>query len=64
MWRFRKTKQLGPVKVSITRRGLGFSLGVGHLPIRVGTTAAGKKYVTLRLPGTGISYTHFIGGKD
>ncbi len=51
---YRKSVNLGPFRVNLSKSGLGYSLvGSGF---RVGTTARGKKYTSFSIPGTGIGY--------
>lgn len=44
---------LGPFRVNLTRRGVGWS--VGGRGFRTGTSATGRKYSTFSVPGTGMS---------
>ncbi len=60
-WQFRKTKSFGPLRLTVTRRGVGTSVGAG--PLRVGVGADGKARRTIRIPGTGIFNTKVLGGK-
>jgi len=52
--RFRKSINVGPFRVNISRSGVGYS--VGTRGFRVGQSARKKRYVTASLPGTGLSY--------
>jgi len=51
-WTFRKTHNLGPLRLTFTPAGMSVSLGAG--PIRYTRSADGKTWRTLRIPGTGI----------
>jgi hypothetical protein len=51
---YRKSVNLGPFRVNLSKSGLGSS--VGGRGFRVGTTARGKKYTSFSVPGTGIGY--------
>ena len=51
---YRKSVNLGPFRVNLSKSGLGYS--VGGRGCRVGTTARGKKYASFSIPGTGIGY--------
>jgi len=44
---------LGPFRVNLSRRGVGWS--VGGRGFRTGTSATGRKYSTFSVPGTGMS---------
>jgi hypothetical protein len=51
---YRKSVNLGPFRVNLSKSGLGYS--VGGRGFRVGTTARGKKYTSISIPGTGVGY--------
>jgi hypothetical protein len=51
---YRKSVNLGPFRVNLSKSGLGYS--VGGRGFRVGTTARGKKYTSFSIPGTGLGY--------
>jgi hypothetical protein len=51
---YRKSVNLGPFRVNLSKSGLGYS--VGGRGFRVGTTARGKKYTSFSIPGTGVGY--------
>ena len=53
-WSFRKSVGLGPFRVSVSKSGVGYS--VGGRGFRVGTNAKGRRYSTFSIPGTGLSY--------
>jgi Protein of unknown function (DUF4236) len=53
-WNWRKSFNLGPVRTSVSKNGVGTS--IGFLGFRVGVNPDGKKYVSFGLPGTGIYY--------
>ncbi len=52
--RFRKSINLGPLRINLSKSGIGFSLGVKGF--RITRSAKGKTSATVSLPGTGISY--------
>ena len=52
--RFRKSINFGPLRVNISKSGVGYS--VGNKYARITHTADGKKRTTLNIPGTGLSY--------
>ncbi|MCL2533161.1 MAG: DUF4236 domain-containing protein [Nocardiaceae bacterium] len=60
MVQFRKSKKLGPVRLTVSTRGVGISAGAG--PLRVSRGADGKVRRTVRIPGTGIYDTKVISG--
>lgn len=51
---FRKSAKVGPFRVTLSKSGVGFS--VGGKGFRTGVTSRGKRYSTFSLPGTGLSY--------
>lgn len=57
-WQFRKSKTFGPIRLSVSKRGLGVSAGAG--PVRISQGADGKTRRTIRVPGTGIFNTKVI----
>ncbi|MBW8482374.1 DUF4236 domain-containing protein [Actinomadura sp. PM05-2] len=57
-WSYRKSFKMGPVKINLSRHGVGHS--VGGRAGRVTTSADGRKTMTLRIPGTGISWRRQI----
>lgn len=54
-FRFRKSVNLGPFRVNLSKSGIGYS--VGSKGFRVTKKAAGGTRTTASIPGTGISYT-------
>lgn len=54
-WSFRKSVNLGPFRVNMSRSGLGYSVGAGGF--RTGVRANGRRYSSVSIPGTGIRYT-------
>lgn len=59
-WRYRKALNFGPLRLNLSKRGLGASLGAG--PFRIGRSATGRRYRSIRIPGTGISH-HTTAGR-
>lgn len=51
-WSFRRPINLGPLRINLSKRGAGFS--VGSRGLRVGHDASGRNYSQLSIPGTGI----------
>lgn len=60
--RFRKSVKMGPVRVNLSKSGVGYS--VGGKGFRVTKRADGKVQTTASIPSTGISYTETIGGNS
>ena len=58
-WRYRKRVRLGPLNINLSRRGVGTSWGVPGF--RVTHSANGRRYLTLSLPGTGLSWQKTLG---
>jgi hypothetical protein len=53
-WSYRKNVNLGPFRVNISKAGLGYS--VGAKDFRVGVNARGRRYESITIPGTGLTY--------
>ena len=53
--KFRKSVKMGPVRVNLSKSGVGYS--VGGKGLRVTKKAGGGTRTTAKIPGTGISYT-------
>jgi hypothetical protein len=51
-WRFRKSIKLGPLRLNLSKSGIGTSIGVRGF--RVGTDAKGRSYTAASIPGTGL----------
>ncbi len=52
--RFRKSINIGPLRINFSKSGIGFSIGVKGF--RVSRSARGRASATVSLPGTGLSY--------
>ena len=50
---FRKTFKIGPINLSISKTGVGISLGKGG--VRIGANTNGRKQISASIPGTGIT---------
>jgi hypothetical protein len=61
-FRFRKTKKAGPFRLSLTKRGIGWSVGNKYIGYSHG--ASGRNSLRASIPGTGISYFANIGRKS
>ncbi|MDI9404127.1 MAG: DUF4236 domain-containing protein [Limnohabitans sp.] len=51
---FRRSVNLGPFRVNLSRGGVGWS--VGGRGLRTGRSAQGRRYTTISIPGTGVGY--------
>ena len=62
-WNFRRSIRLGGLRINLSRRGAGYSLGVPG--IRFGKDATGREYRAYSIPGTGLySRTYSRGGTN
>lgn len=53
-WSYRKSINLGPFRVNISKSGVGYS--VGGAGFRTGTSSRGRRYSSFSIPGTGLRY--------
>ena len=60
-FRFRKSVKAGPFRMTVSKSGIGYS--VGGKGFRVTKKAKGGIRTTASLPGTGISYSQDYGGR-
>jgi hypothetical protein len=60
-FRFRKSIKAGPLKINMSKSGIGYS--VGTKGARITKTAKGKTRVSANIPGTGVSYSTSVGKK-
>jgi hypothetical protein len=51
-WNWRKRLNFGPARINLSKKGIGYSLGVPGF--RMGQDAKGKRYKQISIPGTGI----------
>ncbi len=51
---FRRSLNVGPFRVHLSRGGLGWS--VGGRGLRTGQSSRGRRYTTVSIPGTGVGY--------
>lgn len=51
-WRFRKSKNFGPIRTTVSKKGVGTSFG--FLGFRFGVSPDGRKYWSFGIPGTGL----------
>ena len=50
-WRFRRTFNIGPIRFTLEKTGIGISIGTRGL--HIGRSPNGKLYVSAGIPGTG-----------
>ena len=60
-WRFRKSIKLGPLRLNLSKSGVGTSIGVRGF--RVGKDARGRSYTAASIPGTGL-YSRTYSSQD
>ena len=53
-WNFRKSISLGPFRLNFSKSGLSYSFGM--FGWRTGVNAKGKRYNSMSIPGTGVSW--------
>ena len=53
-WSYRKSVNLGPFRVNLSKSGVGYSLGGAGF--RTGRSARGRRYTSFSIPGTGLRY--------
>ncbi len=58
-WNWRKRFNFGPFRINLSRRGIGYSVGVPGF--RVGQDAKGQNYTQTSVPGTGIYKRDYSG---
>ncbi len=51
-WRFRRSVGFGPLRINLSKSGVGVSAGIRG--IRIGRDSRGRDYSHLSIPGTGI----------
>lgn len=61
-WIFRKIFKSGPFRTTISKKGVGISWGVSFF--RIGISPTGRKYFTVRVPGTGLYYIKYLSGEN
>lgn len=51
-WNFRRSVNLGPLRINASKSGIGYS--IGGRGFRIGKDSKGRTYTAASLPGTGI----------
>lgn len=54
-WSWRKSVNFGPFRVSLSKSGVGYSIGAPGF--RTGVRPNGRRYTRVSIPGTGIYHT-------
>jgi len=58
-WSYRKSVNLGPFRVNLSKSGVGYS--IGGRGFRTGVRGDGRRYTSVSIPGTGLRYTKTAG---
>jgi len=58
MFRFRKMFGRGPLRFTLTKRGLGWRLG--NRFVRYGVSPDGRRYISFGIPGTGLYWIKYL----
>jgi hypothetical protein len=61
-WRVRRVFSTGPFRLNLSRRGVGWSIGVPGL--RYGRSAVGTPYISVGFPGLGLYWFKYFGHDD
>jgi hypothetical protein len=61
-WRFRKSKKIGIFRTTVSKKGVGTSIGITGL--RFGVSPGGKKYFSFGIPKTGLYYIKYFKNKN
>jgi hypothetical protein len=59
-WRFRRTLSMGSFRWTVSKSGVGGSWGLGGI-LRFGVSPDGRRYISIRIPGTGVSWVKYYG---
>ena len=59
---FRRSKSFGPIRLNLSKSGIGMSTGIKGL--RVGVNSKGQTYGSANIPGTGLTYRSNLGGTN
>ncbi|WP_428940419.1 DUF4236 domain-containing protein [Fontivita pretiosa] len=62
MWRFRKILGRGPFRLTLSKRGVGWSCGIPGF--RYGVSPSGQRYISFRIPGTGLYWIRYLKQKS
>ena len=56
-WRFRRSIGIGPLRTTISKNGVGNS--IGFFGFRIGVNPDGKRYWSFGIKGTGLYYIKY-----
>jgi hypothetical protein len=56
-WIFQKSFNFGPLRVTLSKSGLSFSIGAKGF--RTGINSKGRRYTSVGIPGTGMRYVKY-----
>jgi uncharacterized protein YegL len=59
-WRWRKVFRSGPVRTTVTTKGVGWSIGIPGL--RFGVSPTGRRYISAGVPGLGFYWIKYLNG--
>lgn len=59
-WRFRRTLSMGGFRWTLSKSGVGGSWGLAGI-LRFGLSPDGRRYVSVRIPGTGAWWIKYYG---
>jgi len=54
-WSYRKSVNLGPFRINLSKSGVGYSIGARGF--RTGVSSRGRRYTSYTIPGTGLRYS-------
>ncbi len=57
-WRWRKIFSSGPIRTTVSKSGIGWSIGIPGF--RVGISPTGKKYLSAGIPNTGLYWIKYF----
>lgn len=57
-WRWRKAIGAGPLRLNLSRSGVGWSWGIPGL--RYGVTLHGRRYISVGFPGLGLYWMKYL----
>jgi len=57
-WRFRKVFGAGPLRWILTKKGVGWSIGMPGF--RYGISSNGKRYISVGFPGLGLYWIKYL----
>ncbi|HEX4119505.1 MAG TPA: DUF4236 domain-containing protein [Verrucomicrobiae bacterium] len=61
-WRWRKVFNRGPLRTTVTTKGIGWSIGIPGLRYEI--SSSGRHYVSAGIPGIGLYWIKYLDGRD